>query len=199
MADFDCKTFFKKNLVKKTIIVVIIAAIIWLPAFLSPRGSTYHMKLRAIAVSADEQYIGCFETGDGFKIRCFRNDSSTSFVFDVPTEVSAGGHCTLWFEGDNLCALFYRTKIILYLSPDGTIINKKDGSTMKYPPEYPNFLHNGNQYVFEGKLITVTYDEGSYFDYLYFDGKRKLVITNQNKVPKEAWLADASDGVLPKK
>ena len=77
--------------------------------------------LESIAVSFDEQYIACFETGNGNKIRCFNSDGYMTFVYDIPSDISAGGYCSLWFEEHILCARFYRTDKIVYFATDGNI------------------------------------------------------------------------------
>lgn len=136
-----------------------------------------HADLKSIAVSPNEQYIACFETGSGYKIRCFHSDGSLAFDFGILPEISAGGYCTLWFEDEVLCALFYRTDILVSFSMDGTILEIVNHTPEERPPEFPSFSHKGSQYVFDGNEIDVVYNKGSFLGYWFFGSERYLSIT----------------------
>lgn len=136
--------------------------------------------LETIAISPDEQYIACFETGSGHKIRCFHSDGSLAFDFNIIPEISGGGYCTLWFDDNVLCVQFYRTDKIVYFAMDGTILNIADDKTEDDPPDFPSFSRKGHQYVFDGDEIDVVYDRGSFLGYWLFGAERYLAITPQN-------------------
>lgn len=147
--------------------------------------------LETITVSPDEQYIACFERGNGYRIRCFYSDGSLTFDFKIPPDISAGGHCTLWFEDDVLCALFYRTDKIAYFAMDGTILNIVENTTEGHLSEFPSFFRRGHQFVFEGNEISVVYDKGCFLGYWLFGAKRYLAITSKSGDTKivYAWTA----------
>ena len=150
-----------------------------------------HAAIETIAVSQDEQYIACFEAGDGHKIRCFYADGSLSFDYSVPSDISAGGYCTLWFEGDVLYSLYYRTDKVVCFSVDGTILDVFENESDSRPPKFPAFTRKGNQYIFNGDKIEVIYDKRSFFGYWIFGAERYLAITPQEEETKiaYAWTA----------
>ena len=151
--------------------------------------------LEAIAVSPDEQYIACFERGDEHKILCFSSDASLAFDFNIPPDISAGGHCTLWFEDDMLCALFYRTDKIAYFALDGTILNIVADTTEESPSEFPSFFRRGYQYVFEGNEIDVVYDKGSFLGYWLLGAERYLAVTPKSGDRKVIYAWTATEGI----
>lgn len=154
--------------------------------------------LETIAISPDEQYIACFETGSGHKIHCFHSDGSLAFDFNILPDISGGGYCTLWFEDDVLCALFYRTDTIVYFSMDGTILEIVDNTTEESPPEFPSFSRNGHQYVFDGNEIDVVYDKGSFLEYWFFGSERYLAITLKSGETKIVYAWTATGGITEK-
>ena len=113
-------TYLKEKLSAHRLKILLFCVLLGLllVAFISGKS---RVDLESIAVSANEQYIACFETGNGHKIHCFRSDGSMAFTYNIPVDISSGGHCTLWFEDDTLCALFYRTDKIVYFTTSGTI------------------------------------------------------------------------------
>ena len=117
--------------------------------------------LEAIAVSPDEQYIACFERNSKYRIQCFHSDGSLAFTYNILPEISAGGHCTLWFEDAALCALFYRTDKIVRFALDGTILDISKDATVDPPAKFPSFFCREHQLVFEGNEIDVV-DESLY-------------------------------------
>ena len=147
--------------------------------------------LEAIAVSSDEQYIACFETGNGHKIRCFHADGSIAFIYDIPVDISSGGHCTLWFEDDILCALFYRTKKIVSFNMSGTILEISAEMSEELRPEFPSFAYSNHQYIFDGKEIDVVYNKGNLLDYWFFGAERYLAIIPESGEMKilRSWTA----------
>lgn len=136
--------------------------------------------LESIAVSPDEQYVACFETGNGHKVRCFRTNGSLAFDYLVPPDVSAGGYCTLWFEDNVLCVLFYRTNIVVYFTMDGTILKSATYTAEEHPPEFPLFTKDGHKYVFKGDDINVVYDKGGFWGYWFFGSERYLATITKN-------------------
>lgn len=154
--------------------------------------------LEAITVSPDEQYIACFETGNGYKIHCFHADGTLAFDFNVAPDVSAGGHCTLWFENNILCVLFYRTNKIVYFALDGTILNVADNAAEEYPPEYPSFSRKGQRYIFDGAQIDVVYNKGSFLGYWFLAKERSLSVTYQNGERKVLYAWTAAEGAEKK-
>lgn len=155
--------------------------------------------LEAIAVSPNEQYIACFETGSGHKIRCFRADGSLAFCYDILPNISSGGFCTLWFQDDTLCALFYRTEKVVYFSLDGTVIKIVDQNDMEEPPTFPSFFREGRKYVFDGNRIDVVYDKSTFFGYWLFGAERYLAITpkNEETIIVYSWTAKSGVTEMP--
>lgn len=147
--------------------------------------------LEALVVSSNEQYIACFEYGDGDWIHCFRTDGSLMFSYDIPAEINAGGYCALWFEEDVLCALFYRENIVVRFSLDGSIIDMTDNTTETVPSEFPFFDKKGRQYIYNGNTVNVIYDKGSYLGYWLFGAERALTVTDQNgeAITIYSWVA----------
>jgi len=151
--------------------------------------------IESIAVSPNEQYIACFETGNGHKIHCFQSDGSMAFTYNIPVDISSGGHCTLWFEDDILCALFYRTDKILYFTLDGSILNIADNTAEESPPKFPSFARRYHQYVFDGNEIDVVYDKGSFLGYWLFGSERYLAITLKSGEMKILYTWTAKEGI----
>ena len=184
---------FKKHVIQQKKWILCYLAIGLLMVFLFKGKST--AALKAIAVSPDERHIACFEIGNGDKIRCFRSDGAPVFVYDVPSDISAGGHCALWFEDERLCVSFYRTEKIVFFSLDGTILDIARNTAEEDPPEFPSFSRNENKYVFKGDEVTVVYDEGCFLGYWFFGAERDLSITLQNGETKIVWTATSTEGI----
>ncbi len=157
-----------------------------------------HIDLETIAVSPNEQYIACFKTGNGHKIRCFHSDGSLAFDFDILPEISAGGYCTLWFEDDVLLVLFYRTDKVVSFSMDGAILEIVDYAAKERPPEFPSFSKRGNQYVYDGDEIDVVYYRGSFLGYWLFGSERYLAITPKSGETKIVYAWKAKGGIVEK-
>lgn len=154
--------------------------------------------LKSIAVSGDEQYIACYEwtellgkNNHKARILCFRSDGSLAFEFDILPEFSAGGACTLWFENDMLCILFYRTDIIVHYAMNGVMIDTVDDTTEEYPSKFPAFDRAGPKYVFDGNKIDVVYDHGSFWGYMFCGTERKLTITTEKGEAQVVWAETA--------
>lgn len=155
--------------------------------------------IESIAVSPNEQYVACFETGTGHKIHCFHSDGSMAFTYNIPVNISSGGHCTLWFEDDILCALFYRTDKILFFALDGSILNIADTTAEDSPPKFPSFSRRYRQYVFDGNEIDVVYDKGSFLGYWLFGSERYLAITPKSGETKIVYSWTAKEGITGKR
>lgn len=189
--------FFKERLsgrrLKKLLCYVVFGLL--MVAFFSGKS---RVDIESIAVSPNEQYVACFETGNGYKIHCFHSDGSMAFTYNIPADISSGGHCTLWFEDDILCALFYRTDKILYFTLDGSILNIADNTAEESPPKFPSFSRRYHQYVFDGNEIDVVYDEGSFLGYWLFGSERYLVITLKSGETKIVYTWTAKEGITEK-
>ena len=192
MKRFNCNKLSLGHKLKK----LLFSAALGLLILFAFAEKSYNIQLDAIAISPDEQYIACFETGDGYKIRCYHTNGLPAFVFDVPIQFSSGGHCTLWFEDDVLCVLFYRTDIVILLDMDGTILAVNDGTHEEPPPEFSSFLRKGGYYTFDGNEIDVVYNKGSFVGYWFLGEKRCLSITSAIGIEKIIWVATAIDGVM---
>ena len=142
-------------------------------------GKSNNTTLEAITVSPDERLIACYESGNGYTIRCFQSDGELVFAYEVLPEISAGGHCALWFGDDELCALFYRTDKIVHFGLDGTIMDITDDTDKMKRDEYPHFSRNGQQYKFVGTKIDVIYDPKSFFEYWLFEAERYLAVVSK--------------------
>lgn len=150
-----------------------------------------NVALNAIAVSPNEQFVACFGNNGGYRIHCFHADGTLAFVYDIPLELSSGGHCVLWFENNELCALFYRTNKIVSFSMDGSVLSITDDVNAKKRPEYPSFSLQLHQYIYEGNEIDVIYDTGGFFRYWILGAERYLAITLKNgeTIKVLAWVA----------
>lgn len=187
---------FKERLSGRRLKVVLYSAVFGLLMALLCSGKPYlNLALKAIVVSPDEQYIACFEPSAEYRIHCFHADGSMAFTYNIPVDISAGGHCALWFEDDVLCALFYRTDKIVYFTLSGSILNIADGTEEESPPEFPSFFRRGHQYVFDGNEIDIVYDEGSFLGYWLFGAERSLTITPQNGETKVVYAWTATEGI----
>ena len=161
----------------KLIYFIILLAIGFLIVLLLSGKS--NVNINAIAISSDEEYVAFFETGRGHIIYCYDTSGSLLFRFDVPSTFDAGGHCSLWFDSDNLCAYFYRTKITAYFSSDGSIANTIEKAMEQTPRKYPSFSRKNGQYVFKGADIDVTYNTAG-ASYWLLGKDRYLKITSKN-------------------
>lgn len=150
--------------------------------------------LESIAVSTDEQYIACFETGRGHKIRCFHADGSLAFDFDIPADLGSGGYCSLWFDSNGLCVLFYRTNKIAHFSTDGTITSITENTSEMNPTQFPHFSQKDYRYVYEGNKIDVVYNRRSFMDYWFFGSERFLAVTPRNGEMKIVYSWNATSG-----
>lgn len=151
--------------------------------------------IESMAVSPNEQYIACFETGNGYKIRCFNSDGSMAFTYNIPVDISAGGHCTLWFEDDILCAMFYRTGKIVYFTSRGSLLKIVTDTTEETYPEFPSFSQRHHQYVFDGNEIDVVYRKGSFLEYWLLGSERYLAITTKSGETKIVYSWTAKEGL----
>ena len=183
---------FKKKLSERRLKILMYSLMFGLLIIFLFSGKS-NITLEAIAVSPDEQYIACFEDGIEYTIHCFHSDGSSAFDFIILPELSAGGHCTLWFENDVLCVLFYRTDKIAYFSLDGSVLSITDDITDETPPEFPSFFHHGHRYVFDGNELEVVYDKRSFLGYWFLGAERYLKITPKSGELKAvyAWSATA--------
>ena len=168
----DC---FKEKLSGRNLIIFVCCVILGLliMSFFSGKSC---IDIESIAVSSDEKYIAYFETGNGYKIRCFNSDASIAFTYNIPSDVSAGGYCTLWFEEDILCALFYRTGKIIYFTSHGSILKVATETTEESHPKFPSFTHINHQYVYSGNRIDIVYYKGGFWEYWLLGSERYLAI-----------------------
>lgn len=188
---------FKEKLTGRNLKILILSLVIGL-LMMSIFNGKCRVDLQTVAVSSDEQYIACFETGKGFQINCYSADGSLAFHYDILPDISSGGFCTLWFEDDTLCALFYRTEKIVYFSPDGTIIKIADQNDMEAPPTFPSFFKERHRYVFDGNQIDVVYDKCTFLGYWLFGAERYLAITPKNGETKIVYSWTAEGGITEK-
>lgn len=166
---------YREELSQRKVITILCYIVLGLTIMLLFSGKS-RVDLETIAVSQDERYIACFETGNGHRIRCFHIDGTQMFDYQVDPVLSSGGYCTIWFENEVLCVLFYRTNKIASFSMDGTILNIVDSSANRTQPEFYGFVQKKNQYVFYGNEIDVIYNKQSFWDYWLFGAERSLSI-----------------------
>lgn len=168
-------TYLKEKLSAHRLKVLLFCVLLGLllVAFISGKS---RVDLESIAVSANEQYIACFETGNGHKIHCFRSDGSMAFTYNIPVDISSGGHCTLWFEDDTLCALFYRTDKIVYFTTSGTIQKISMDATEESRSQFSSFSYRDHQYVFDGSEISVIYNKAGFLQYWLLGAERYLAV-----------------------
>lgn len=170
---------FKKNLTRSELNLLLISLIIGLLTMCILSGKS-RRDIESLAVSHDEQYIAFFETGEGYKLRCYNVNSFQSFEYTIPSELSAGGHCVVWFETDTLCALFYRTNKVVSFSLDGIVINVSESGRDEYPAMFPGFSKKGSQYIYEGKDVDIIYNKCNVFAYWLFGSERYLTVKSKN-------------------
>lgn len=195
---FQVECFIHKGRPPRRRLIVLLCFVVFGLLMMSLFSGKSRIDLETIAVSPDEQYIACFETGRGHKIRCFCSDGSLAFDYEILPDVSGGGYCTLWFEDDVLCVLFYRTDKIAYFSMDGTILKITDHITEDRPPEFPSFVREGHQFVFAGNAIDVIYEKGSFFGYWFFGSDRYLAIKSHSGEMKVVYSWTAKESIVEK-
>ncbi len=177
--------------------ILLISVVIGLVLDLLCSGKPFlSLSFEDIAVSNDEQYIACFEPLH--KIHCFRSDGSIAYTFDITPELSAGGKCTLWFDGDLLCVLFYRTDKIAYISSNGEVVDIVDNSSNDYSDEFHSFSKKGSKYVFNGNEVEVTYDKRNFLGYWLFGSERYLSVTPKGGETKIIYAWTAREGITKK-
>ena len=184
----------KRTLSKRAMIALLCSLALGLTIMLLFSGKS-RIDLEAIVVSSNEEYLACFETGRGHKILCFCIDGSLAFDYNIPSEVSGGGHCALWFDADILCVFFYRTNKVVQFTMDGTILKTEYVATKQYPPEFPSFTQMRHQYIYEGDKIEVVYDKGSFWEYWIVDSERSLVIITEEGERNVVYSWTAKDGI----
>lgn len=166
----------EKYRVKPVYFILLLAIGFLIVLFFSGKSN---VDINAIAISSDEEYIAFYETGRGHIIYCFDTSGSLMFQFIIPSSFDAGGHCSLWFDGDNLCAYFFRTKTTAYFSLDGSVVNTAENRIEPNPTKYPSFSRMNGQYVFKGAEIDVTYNKAD-VSYWLLGKDRYLKITSKN-------------------
>lgn len=176
---------FKKPL--RYILAVPLCNVIFCILLMAAFSGKSHIALESIAVSPNERYIACFENGNGYKIRCFHADTSLAFDYNIPSEISAGGHCTLWFEGDVLYVSFYRTDKIVCLSMDGTVIQIIDNCLEDDPPEFPSFYKKRHQLIYDGAEIDVVYNYRGFLGYYFLGQERYLAVISASGETKNVY------------
>lgn len=180
---------------KRSAIILMISVLVslFIIIFFSNKSK---LMIESMAVSPDEQYIAYFITGDGYRICCVCADGTSTFTYDIPTDISAGGFCSLWFDDSSLYALFYRTDKLIRWALDGTILNISKSINDEYPPEFPLFTHKWCKYVFHGKKINVVYDEQSFWGYWVLGKERYVAIVSKNKETRTICAWTARDGII---
>lgn len=187
---------FREKLLGYRLIMLILSVVLGLILTLLFSGKPYlSLELEAIAVSPDEQYIACFEPSKEDRIYCFHADGSLGFEYTIPSEISAGGYCSLWFEDGILCALFYRTDKILSFALNGTILKISNGPHVDSLPKFPSFSIVGHKYVFDGNNIDVVYDKKSWGEYFCFNSERYLEITTSSGINNVVLSWTATEGM----
>lgn len=184
---------YKKMLSKRNLIILFCSVVVGLLIMALFSGKK-RCELGTIAVSPEEQYIACNESfqwlgkGDRWeKILCFQADGSLAFQYDIPSDISDGGACVLWFDEDVLCVYFYRTDKIVQFAMDGTILDIIVDKSVKSPPRFPSFTKSGHQYGYCGKEIDVVYDKRGVLGYWFSGEERSLVITPKDGETVIAW------------
>ena len=189
--------YIKEMFSKRRVKIALLSLIFGLPVLFLFSGKT-SARLESIAVSPDEQYIACFEAGYGLMIRCFHADGSLAFEYEAPLDIGNGGYCAIWFEEDELCALFYKTHNVVHFAMDGTILNITDGTDMEYPPNFPSFKKQRRKYIFDGNKIEVVYNKQTFAGYWFFGAERYLEIIPKSGEPIIVYSWTAKEGVTEK-
>lgn len=189
--------FLKSKKLKQRIVLLLTSVVISiLCMFLF--SNKYKIAIESMAVSPSEEYIAYFLRGDGYKICCEHTDGISMFSFDIPTDISAGGFCSLWFDNDSLYAFFYRTNKVVCFALDGTVQCISESTEEKYPPEFPSFTHKGSKYVFQGKYVNVVYNERTFWDYWILDKERYVAVLSKANEVKFVYIWTAEEGIQPR-
>lgn len=171
----------------RRIIILFITVVVGLITMLFFSGKSF-TDIDAITVSSDEEYIAFFETGDEYKIHCFKNDGTLMFNYSITPELSAGGYCTMWFHSGILCVLFYRTNKIVYFSTEGRILSDVENITQEKPPTFSNFNKEGNRFIYKGDRINVIYDKQNFFEYWILNKERYIsIVRESNEIILKSW------------
>ena len=185
MKILDIKSILSNHNVKR-ILVYIVLGVFFLLLF---AGKTSY-KIQAIAVSLNEEYIAYHEHA-GSELYCYSADGTLQFRLDVPTDIHAGGNCALWFDGDTLFAIFYRTKTRLSVSMDGTVLDTARNVQGTYPAEFPGFAESNHRHCYNGNKIDVVYDHESFLGYWFLGESRRLIIIPKGTDEIIIWSATA--------
>lgn len=188
---------FRKKLTGRNLKMLILFSVVGI-LLVSIFNGKCRVDLQTLAVSPDEQYVACFETGRGSIIRCFHADGLLAFEYEAPLDIGNGGYCAIWFEEDELCALFYKTHNVVHFAMDGTILNITDGTDMEYPPNFPSFKKQRRKYIFDGNKIEVVYNKQTFAGYWFFGAERYLEIIPKSGEPIIVYSWTAKEGVTEK-
>lgn len=173
------------------ILVFTVIAVVLCFLFAGKSNST----IEAISVSPNGEYVACFEAVSKYQISYFRKDGTLAFEYEIPSDISAGGHCTLWFEDDCLCAFFYRTNKTVRFSNDGAILGITEKTDEHDREQFDGFSSAKHRLIYDGNEIRVTYEKRSFWGY-WFGGKERylsIMPCDGNEVIVYAWTA--KDGV----
>lgn len=178
---------------RRRLAILIFAVIAVMLCFLFAGKS--NSTIEAISVSPSEEYVACFDAVSRYRIICFRADGTLAFEYEIPSDISAGGHCTLWFEDDCLCAFFYRTNKTVRFANDGAILDITEKTDEHERDKFDGFSSAKHKLIYDGNEIRVTYEKRSFWDY-WFGGKERYLSIKScdgNEVIVYAWTA--KDGV----
>ena len=144
-----------------------------------------------IAVSQNEEFIACFETGAGHKIRCYSADGPLMFEYAIESDLSAGGFCELCFDEETLCVSFVRTDKTARLNMEGKVMDITENTDAEASAEFLGFSKDGHLYVYEGEEICVIYDRASFLGYWFFGASRQLSVERKDgqTIVLSAWKA----------
>ena len=180
------KKLFHGRKLKNLLIYLVIGSLI-----LCTLSGKSRRQIQSMAVSANEQFVAFFETGDGYKICCYCVDGVQAYEYLIPSELSAGGHCVVWYESDVLCTLFYRTDKVVRFSPDGEIISISESTLDEDPPKFPGFERKTAKLIYEGKQADIIYGNPFALSYWLFGSKRYVDVRYENGETKTllSWTA----------
>ncbi len=177
---------------RRAILIFAVIAVVFCFLFAGKSNST----IEAISVSPSEEYIACFDAVSQYRIICFRTDGTLAFEYEIPSDISAGGHCTLWFEDDRLCAFFYRTHKTVRFSNDGAILGVTENADEHERDQFDGFSAARHQLVYDGKQIKVTYEKRSFWGYWFGEQARYLSVTSLNGEKLVIYEWNARAGVV---
>lgn len=147
--------------------------------------------LNSIAVSEDETRIAYAQIDPGSRdhrltVVCLQADGTVLFETTMD-EISEGGNCSVYFQGDELCVMMYRKHETVFFSPDGSITRTELFPGGDYPEEYPSFTSKPWRKFYDGQKFNLIYESQNPWSYYYGRKERTLTMELPNGEDVVLW------------